>query len=283
MSILLLGDCTHPELQPVAATFRESCPGTSLRQVRHSRDVEKLLGADWFPDLVVVCLNDSDEFSVVDVQHVMALFPIAEWVCFYGPWCDSDGRNRDIWPAAVRLPADQAAAWWHRRSAGRSVSDRDALPLTASRGEIFAVRNGGLLPVTLAGITMGIVSPDVAWASLWREVLRRAGARVEPLPAWEPLTGTVPFRGLLWDADPWEAHRAVELQTLRNRFEGVALIAAVGFFTQAFAQELRTRGAASVISKLAPLEDSVAAICAAVQSPGDAPPLEFVSPQNGVV
>jgi hypothetical protein len=93
-------------------------------------------GLEWFPDLVVVCQHWPDEFTERDVRRILTRYPLARLTCAYGPWCQSDGRSRDIWPLAARVPAADAP--------NRLRRERDViagcirpLPLTASRDEVF--------------------------------------------------------------------------------------------------------------------------------------------------
>jgi hypothetical protein len=90
----------------------------------------------WFPDLVVICQHWPDEFTERDVRRLLTLYPLARLTCCYGPWCQSDGRSRDIWPLAVRVPA-AAAPDRLRRELDVIAGRTRPLPLTASRDEVF--------------------------------------------------------------------------------------------------------------------------------------------------
>jgi hypothetical protein len=137
-ALLVIGDFFSPAMEPVRlcveklvergcdARFAASVPGTSGNPA----------GDGWFPDLVVVCQHWPDEFTERDVRRLMVLYPLARVTCCYGPWCQSDGRSRDIWPLATRVPVCSAA--------GRIRRELDVLaglcrplPLTASRDEVF--------------------------------------------------------------------------------------------------------------------------------------------------
>jgi hypothetical protein len=89
------------------------------------------------PDLILVCQHWPDEFSRRDVERLLATFPLARFLCCYGPWCASDGRRRDIWPAAMRVPLDQALSRL-RKEQEVIVGRRPPLPWTAGTEEIFA-------------------------------------------------------------------------------------------------------------------------------------------------
>ena len=99
--------------------------------------IAKCAADRWHADLIVVCQHWPDEYASGDVRELLRAFPLARLVCCYGPWCASDGRTRDVWPLAVRVPAVDAE---RRIDLELEVlaGDRWPLPLTASRDEIFA-------------------------------------------------------------------------------------------------------------------------------------------------
>jgi hypothetical protein len=91
-------------------------------------------------DLIVVCQSWSDEYTAREVTALLSAAPLARLLCVYGRWCDSDGRTRNIWPLAVRVPAVEFEARLQREI--NVLEGRDApLPLTATRTEIFAVQS----------------------------------------------------------------------------------------------------------------------------------------------
>jgi hypothetical protein len=141
-ALLVIGDFFSPAMQPVRlcverlvenacdARFRAGVPETAVSLGA------TLDGEPWYPDLVVVCQHWPDEFTERDVRRLLTLSPLARLSCCYGPWCQSDGRSRDIWPLATRVPVESAA--------GRIARElevlaglRRPLPLTASRDEVF--------------------------------------------------------------------------------------------------------------------------------------------------
>jgi hypothetical protein len=137
---LTIGDAASPAMEPVAACLA----GLSVLDVRRAPDIPaavRLVEEAWHPDLAVVCQHWSDEYTPSDVRRLFSLFPLARLICAYGPWCASDGRSRDIWPLAVRVPVKAAAA---RIEAELEVlrGVREPLPLTASRDEIYAFDQG---------------------------------------------------------------------------------------------------------------------------------------------
>jgi hypothetical protein len=137
-AILVIGEFFSPVMKPVrvcveglveAGSDLRLSPGVPQRAARAD-------GSEWFPDLVVVCQHWPDEFTEQDVRRLLTLCPLARVACAYGPWCQSDGRSRDIWPLAVRVPA-AAAPDRIRRELDVIAGRLRPLPLTASRDEVF--------------------------------------------------------------------------------------------------------------------------------------------------
>jgi hypothetical protein len=138
-NLLVIGDFFSPTMTPlrifVERLVESGCDARFAAAIAAS-------SADdgWHPELIIVCQHGSDEFTTPEVHRLIGLYPLARLVCCYGSWCASDGRTRDIWPLAVRVPVELAPERIRRELevlAGR----RRPLPLTASRDEIFLFDN----------------------------------------------------------------------------------------------------------------------------------------------
>ena len=132
--ILVIGDWQRSEMTPIRGWLNELNVRASLRQVN---DLSEAATLDP-PDLVIVCQSWPDEFAASEVAAALGRWPLALWVCCYGAWCDSDGRNRSIWPISVRVAVREAE---HRLNHVWQVLTEqrgEPLPLTASRDEAFA-------------------------------------------------------------------------------------------------------------------------------------------------
>jgi hypothetical protein len=137
-AILVIGEFFSPEMSAVRVCV-EKLVAAGADLCLSPRVPEGTARSDapvWFPDLVVVCQHWPDEFTERDVRRILTLFPLARLACCYGPWCQSDGRSRDIWPLAVRVPA-AAAPDRLRRELDVVAGRIRPLPLTASRDEVF--------------------------------------------------------------------------------------------------------------------------------------------------
>jgi hypothetical protein len=136
-ALLVIGRAFSPEMAGVERRVEELA--REAADVRIAANVSFALAksaADgWHADLVVVCQHGPDEYTAAEVRAVLRAFPLARLVCCYGAWCSSDGRTRDVWPLAVRVPAEWAA---RRIDLELEVlaGARWPLPLTAARDEI---------------------------------------------------------------------------------------------------------------------------------------------------
>jgi len=137
-SILVIGDCDSETMRPVRRLIDSLIESGAIARFAADLDASIKRGRDdnWFADLVVVCQHWSDEFSEHKVWKLLSRHPLARLTCCYGPWCESDGRTRDIWPLAVRVPV-RATEERIRRELDVIAGRCAPLPLTASRDEIF--------------------------------------------------------------------------------------------------------------------------------------------------
>jgi len=106
----LLGDLEAADFRSIRDVVRSWKPAENTRTTADSTELRRFVGRDrWFPDLIVVLQSWPDQFSEADVHDIFALCPVARIVCCFGPWCDSDGRTRSVWPLAVRVSVAAAA------------------------------------------------------------------------------------------------------------------------------------------------------------------------------
>jgi len=152
------------------------------------------------PDLVVVLQDTPDQFPSRDIRQLLSTWPLARLVVCYGPWCRGDGRNRDNWPLAVRVPHTSAA---NRLAAECRVLGgvETGLPWTASRDEIAASEYRTRHHPEQTAFRFHIISPDSTWAHTLADQLSCVGGVSGPLPAADLL---------LVDIDPWEESRFSE-------------------------------------------------------------------------
>ena len=160
------------------------------------------------PDLVIVLQDTPDQFPPQDIRQLLSTWPLTRLVVCYGPWCRGDGRNRDNWPLAVRVPHTAAAS--RLESECRVLNGGDTgLPWTAARTEIAAsqyrTRNH---PAANTVFRFHIISPDTALSGTLGDQLACLGGVSTTLPNADLL---------LVDIDPWEAGRISDYGAILKR------------------------------------------------------------------
>lgn len=139
---LLIGSTYSSERREVEQTIRRVLPDCTLHVASSVIDgINLARREDFFPDIVIVSQSWPDEYTRDEVEHLIGECALARLVVAYGPWCDSDGRNRTHWPLPVRVPVCLLEGRLQREVdvlSGRS----EPLWLTANRDEIFSFDRG---------------------------------------------------------------------------------------------------------------------------------------------
>ena len=242
--ILFVGNAQTAEMRPLVPALRRIEPAAEFRSVANIPAADDIARqADWFPDLAVVCQNRSDEFSQTEVDRLLSLFPLARWVCCFGVWCESDGRNRSIWPTAARVPA-RCALPRLRRELAVIRGEISPLPLTASRDEAFGFDSPGDVLPAESRRTVCVTSPDRELRDWVVDLLHTAGHHtVDRLDDG-------PVDVLVRDVDPWTPETASELRDLCRQYPDLAVVSLMTF---AHPEEIRAAavsGTDRVVAKL---------------------------------
>jgi hypothetical protein len=247
LSALLVGQASNSEMLPIAEFLRNN---RSIRQIETVSSVARINSAACNPDLVVVFQSWSDEFSKTDVYDLMAQLPLARCVCCYGVWCESDGHNCDTWPLATRTPACTAVKRI-RLELDVLRGKRTALPLTASRDEIFEFTACDESEHAEQPSSVAVVSPDSQYRSWLVDLLRAANVETKELND----AGIV-----LWDVDPWNQTADSKLRNYSAANPNVTVVAIAGFVHPSDQQAMQSAGARQVVSKLASCDELMATI-----------------------
>jgi hypothetical protein len=264
MRLLVVGLTESAEMQPLSAALSGV---TSLMKIDLVPDVDAAVDfasvRGLYPDLMIVCQHWPDEYTTSDVRQLVACVPMARLLCCYGPWCESDGRNRETWPAGARIPAMIVESRL-RGEIDVLLGRRPPLPLTASRDETFDFNlcNHDSKKAH-SPRTIQIRTPD-------RELERWLGELVtaaehEYASATAEGTQNIATDVILWDLDPWDARRlASEFRQIQSAFdsEGEAP-AIIGLMGLPYPEDLvaaRSLGMKTILHKLAPSNEIVAAI-----------------------
>lgn len=227
--------------------------------VRVGPALDACFSRDEPPDLVVVAQDWPDQFSRGDVQRLMADGPLARLLCVYGPWCESDGRSREIWPAGVRVPLERAAGRL-RHELAVICGEQPPIPWTATRDELLAVDYaiGGTESVPRRFVAIRAV--DRVYREMLSDALIAAGFLIDE-------GGAAALN--LWDADPWMSARQAEFTPERQGGSSKIHIALTSVPWQE--PELLAAGFSRVVSKLAPAPVLIAALRAASSDERDVP------------
>jgi hypothetical protein len=252
LSALIYGDASPDEFRPVLELVRQRVAVDNLRAAVDRVSFRQTIDRGWFPDLLIVLQSWPDQYLAGEVEELISLCPLARILCCFGPWCDSDGRTRSIWPTGVRVPAAAFASRFEHELA--LLADRcevgPPLPLTASRTETFEYDFARpLARCPLIG-QVCIISPDRRFREMLTLAFRTAGFAL-----CESEQGAA--RAIVFDADPWDEDRAQALAKIRALHPQTQLVGCVGFPRPHIDAVLRRAGADGVWFKLSPLADLI--------------------------
>ena len=251
LSALVLGDSRPNEFRPVLELVHRHVAAGFLRTAADSATFRQTTGSGWFPDFLIALQAWPDQFSAHEVEELISLCPLARILCCFGPWCDSDGRTRSIWPLGVRVQAAAFPSRFEHEVAllANSRDVRPPLPLTASRTEIFEFDFARPAARRPSAQVVSVISPDRRFREMLASAVKAAGFHVcGPHDTEQPAA-------IVFDADPWDDDRAKALATIRAAHPRSQLIACVGFPRPHVDAELRRRGADGIWFKLAPLAE----------------------------
>lgn len=269
--VLLCGDPRTAEFEAVVRDAASIVPSEAVSQVADLAALRTRLTDGEQPDLLVIVQTWPDEFHFADVLALPGIGPFSRLICCYGPWCVSDGRNRQDFPLSVRVPLEQFRSalcneWQQLTGPGEIQSP---LPWTAGRDEVFRARAVGPIsePVRITSQDsrlpshggprpeIRVHSADLELSRLWLEALKTAGHA----------TATADHEDsqiVLWDVDVWTDSIGAQWRALRHRFPATQIIALTGFAGPDLISHIESHGAALVLSKLLPLDTLVARIVA---------------------
>ncbi len=248
INLLTVGQVNRAEARPLAEWLATALQASNSKQFSDlTIALSETTRTNQIPDLIVIVQNWPDEFSPSEIASLFAFAPLARVVVAYGAWCESDGRNRHLWPLAVRVPLRSAAARieheWRLLHEERGL---EPLPLSASREEVFAADHPPLAK-TASPQTVLVVSPDPAYRRYLNELLASAGHTVCSVDA--PTPGSQPT-AILFDADPWDEARADQLRSLFQQHPTANTIALMSLPHPNHEAAIIHLGATTVLPKL---------------------------------
>lgn len=241
-AVMRLGNANRAEMQRVMDWLNNRVFPFS-RQI-HAPDIcqaiNEAAGHLFFPDLIVVLQSWSDEYSRDEIDNLLAFTPLARIVVCYGAWCESDGRNHNLWPPSVRVPLWAAEARIEREwRLIQNPGNTHPLPWSASRDEAFAADHPAIAKFDHSR-TFLVDTPDPAIRQSVTEIMQEAGHKlVEDLPYV-----------LLIDVDPWNSLRAQAVQRRAEQYPGAARVAITSLALPSMEAELRSIGITMISRKL---------------------------------
>lgn len=189
-------------------------------------------------DLIIVLQSWSEQYARSEIHQLIGLAFGQHLICFCGPWCESDGRNFELWPDAVRIPAREATTAL-KQTAEEILSDGEPLPATAARDEVFAAR----VPLSptpsehsrLPQINAAVIGPDVSLRRTLAGILKSLKVRTavkglirvipyQTIPRVQTPRG--PIHAVFHDLDPYSELVHESLAGCRQMFPE-ALIAGI--------------------------------------------------------
>jgi len=243
--VLLIGETSRSEMLGIAAMLDSDA---AVANVTSFVDIHAVLShADlngWFPDLVVVCQSWPNEFVKAEVDDLIGRFPLARVVCCFGVWCESDGRNCDGWPNALRVSARTA----RRRICSELqvlADERVPLPLTASRDETFEFDHTDLSRQPIEELSAAVISPDPAIQGYLESALKSSGLQIADGH------GTGASDLVLWDIDPCNDEVCRELREFCRRVPNATVVVMSGLSHPEDENLIKSAGAHAVVPKLA--------------------------------
>jgi hypothetical protein len=267
LTSLIIGDALSAEMRPAV-----ECLTRCVVAVQYATDVDTAArisrGEGCPPDLCLVCQHWPDEYPRADVERLLGLLPLTRFICAYGAWCASDGRTRDVWPPAVRIPSQLAPARIERElSVVRS--ENGPLPPTASRDEAYDFDHPDRWkqrpPNATSRVSLHV--RDFELARVLKDVLHEAGHDVVAQFGASEAVGRQ-VAAALWDVDPWSEQTCAEISGFRERSPETAVVVLMGMPTADCVHALQNAGASAVVSKLTPLADVLGTIGVTTRSPG---------------
>jgi len=230
-SVVLIGDSRRREFAGFASWL---CDQPQLRIDAHFATPADALAADeqilTQADLTIVLQSWSDQFTDQEAGALIGATLFRRLLCCYGPWCESDGRNRSVWPDAHRVPlriARRIVEW----EVLRLQRGEPAVPPTSARDEIFAYRLGepeewAPLPEFL-NQTAVVVGPDRVLRQTVAALLQEFGLHARDTPLFDDhadLSETVDELSraqvslVVHDLDPWSGRVAASLDRVCEQF-----------------------------------------------------------------
>lgn len=297
--IVLVCDTETAEFQAISFELLLTIPDALYRLVDNLQQLETDLQNEDYPDLILVIQTWSDEFLFSRLLAIPGIGLSTRLICVTGPWCGGDGRSRQDWPFALRIPLENFAVelrsfadHWKSRKSGRLATPSLPLPWTAGRDEVFAARYMTGVAHTDRPVDnkprrrLVIDSLDLELRRVWQDYFQKSGYVIldhlrsfttQRIHQSDSTSSAATHDGrsklapiecdvILWDADPnGDRLTNAEIIAMWTRLDSeprlAKLVVLTGFQTPDGVNRWQSLGASAVVSKLLPLS----ALCAEVE------------------
>lgn len=212
--VALIGESGRREFRDLVTWL---CGHEQIRITDEFSDLETALqNPARFEDtqMTIVLQSYSDQYAGPAIDQLIGITLFQRLLCCYGPWCESDGRNRTLWPDALRIPVRLAQSVVELELPGVGA-EADPIPPTAARDEIFAhrlIETSADTRLAFDDLNVAVVGPDPVIRHTVAATIKELGARIISLPliAVDPRntirpqeTPRGPIHLVLHDLDPW--------------------------------------------------------------------------------
>lgn len=247
LQLLIVGSTNRAEARPLADWISHALqPADSQRFADMNQALTTLTASAWIPDLIVVFQSRPDEYTGSEVGQFHQLAPLARWVVCCGAWCESEGRTRDLWPLALRVPLRSAAVRLQREWRLLCGEDLRPLPMSASREECFVVDHPSW-SAPIEPVDVIVSSPDCEYRRYLLELVSTAGHRISTEQNRNDVSSATV---VAFDIDPWGERRRTELMELQRQYPDHPIVGLTSLPSPDVIAELNELGVAEVLPKL---------------------------------
>lgn len=211
--------------------------------------------------LTIVLQSWSEQFARRNIHHLIGLAFANRLICFCGPWCESDGRNHDLWPDAIRIPLRESSTAFDTVYQ-QITRHEDILPVTAAKDEVFTARAPGPLDSdTLQRFSLqnaAVIGPDASLRRTMANVLKSIGVRsavrnlvaVTPYQKIAPVqTPRGPIHIVFHDLDPFGQLIQESLAGCRQMFPEAQIVGVANMPDAGLVGEIADVDLAGVLAK----------------------------------
>jgi hypothetical protein len=225
-SIAVIGQNNTPEMRPVMeflSRFSESGPTVFYPDIPlfvHTVN-QQLVNIE----IVLVLQNRPLEYSPETIQQLINTVPLAQFLCCYSSWSESDGRNHsEYWPVSFRIPA-RAAIPRILNAIATIEGKKQNIPLSAGKDEVFL----NTIPEMLdresdsSNWTVFIDSADLEFRLMLKELINKISRKLIIVNSKQEA------QCCLWDMDPLNEVQLDRLKEFRNQSPDSVIIPLMNF------------------------------------------------------